>query len=197
MLHNKQIQNFRYVNIFDGHFAVTAAPHEEGAEKRINKNNVEVWEYLYNTLTGKITGINVAENDYGKSWVIDIEDGPEKYVLKLPFTSRYTKGFLYKIGNADLTKPMDLQIGKFLKDGREIGYLTIFQGKKIEPVWTRESPGELPPLKKVMVRGQEIWDDSEQLIFLQGYIENVIAPKLQSIPNDEPIQGDPVGDLPF
>lgn len=188
MLENKPFQNVRFINLFDGHFAVTASHNEEGAVRRINKNNVEVWEYLYNSLSGRVTEILTHENEYGKSWRVTLQDGPEKYILTLPYASRYSKGFVYRIGNADLAKDIELKVGKFQKDGREIAFLTIYQdGKKVEPMWTKESPGELPPMEKVRVRGQEVWDDSEQLLFLERFIGKVILPRLTQ---EEPASDD-------
>ncbi len=206
MLQNRQYQNVRFINLFDGHFAVTANPNEEGAVSRINKNNMEVWEYLYNSMTGRITGIATHESEYGKSWKVTIQDGPEKYILTLPYSSRYTKGFMYRIGNVDLAQDVELRIGKFPKDGKEIAFLTLFQGgEKIQPMWTKDNPGEMPQMVRVKIRGQETWDDSDQLAYLETFVNTAIIPKLQSLnPTHDEVpetpqvtEEAPVDDLPF
>jgi hypothetical protein len=181
MLTNRQFSSVKFINLFDGHFAIQAQANAEGANKRINKNGIEVWEYLYNNLSGVITDIISYENEYGKQWRVSITDGPEKYVLSLPDTSRYTRGFMFRIGRVNLQEPVDLLIGKFIADGKEIGYLTIHQGgQKIEPMWTKDNPGELPQMQKILVRGKEAWDDSDQILFIEGFVKNTIIPKLHA-----------------
>lgn len=199
MLTNKNYSNVKYINLFDGHFAVQAPAGADGATKRINKNGVEVWEYLYNTITGMIRDIVPYENEYGKQWRVTLEDGPESYVLALPDTSRYTRGFTFRIGRVDLSQPVDLSIGKFIQNGKEIGYLTIHQaGKKIEPMWTKDAPGDLPQMKKLLVRGKEVWDDSEQLAYIESFIRNTVIPRLHADElQPEPDRDEPASDLPF
>lgn len=198
--------NVQYVHMFDGKFAVTCDKDCPGAKPRTNKLGNQVYELFYDTLSGAINNIILRDTDYGKEWQISIADGNTTFRLGIPLRSRHANGVLFRLGNIDFDLPVELHSGKFVdqKTGNEIGFTTVYQGgEKIPLCWTKDKPGDLPPLEFVKTKLEEKWDDTKRLEFLIDYVEKTIQPKLQTISDPsnatdaEPETPEGTGDLPF
>jgi hypothetical protein len=66
-------------------------------------------------------------------------------------------------------------------------------GKGLKHFWTKDTPRELPPLKKIKVKGVETWDDTDRMDYLEDYVKLSILPKVKPTLQDV-IEGD---DVPF
>ena len=76
------------------------------SKERITKTGKVVHEETYDYVQGHLTGIDTRENEFGKFWMLQIADGPNKYILQFQYSGGNASSFLKAIPNADLTRPM-------------------------------------------------------------------------------------------
>lgn len=155
-LSNSSQSRKTYVSIIGGRFAIKAKEGEEGAVKRKNKNGDEVWEKVYDSLSGIISSVSVEKNDFLKAfqYVVEVNDVGDVYTVNIPADSRYGDSFAAKLMN--LTKnglytmfPYDYQadgkknIGIAIYEGPE-----VVKGQGIKPFNSREVPNGMPVPKR-------------------------------------------------
>jgi len=169
----------------------------------------------YGSLTGMLTGIGISKQEFqGQQYdrlELSISDGLEIYELQMRFDSGYSRGFCYTIKNADLEKPIKFAPMYKEKDGKKESWLFLSQfGKPLPRYYRKDAPNGLPPMKKVTVKGKEIWDNTDQLNFWREMLMLEIKPKLVhpaiaqsdvvAEAGAEPVSDDinePMDDLPF
>jgi len=146
---------------------------------RVNKNNKTVHEEFYDSLTARLTDIKVKESDFGKFWTLVFNDGQMNFFIDLNFSGGYAISFLKALPNADITKEMTI-VPKYAEEGdKKSSVIFINQnGKGLKHFWTKDNPGQLPPMVKIKVKGKEAWDDSDRLEYLYKYVNEVILPKV-------------------
>ncbi|MES2778654.1 MAG: hypothetical protein V4651_02040, partial [Bacteroidota bacterium] len=120
-----------------------------------------------------------------------------------------TNGFMFRLPNIDLKRPVTLRTGKFndKESGKEKLYLVLEQGgKKIEPFFSKATPRGLPQPKETVVNNKPTWDYTDQMVFIENMLNESIIPKLavpaQNISahttGENPgLEGMPEDDLPF
>ena len=209
---NTQSGGLKYLNFMGGKFVERVSENTTGAtarelEKGKNAGQI-VHELHYDTYEGQIYNIETEASEYGVRLhlFIDIstEDEPESKVkLSLPLSSGPAKGFLSRLPALDLVKDVVLK-GYYIKNeqsGRFNSYLVPYQeGQKIAPVYTRDNPNGLPGMKKIKVKGNEVWDDTEQLEFYEALIKSTqfpgaAAPQPEPEPEPEPEAGEEVNEV--
>jgi len=173
--------NTTYLSFYEGFFTKKVDSSVENAIMRINKNQVQVWELKYDTISGIIQSIQYAEKEFQgnllRSWNIKMKDGEDYYELQMPYSSRATTMILLKLPNIDVNEPIELRAYWFEKDKKSA--IAVYQkGKKIEAFWTKDSPKDLPQMEQVMYKGKLEWDDSKMMEYLRNYIENDFSKKL-------------------
>lgn len=170
----------KYFTILGGKFSIRVAAETPGAVARVNKLGKTVYEVYHDSFTGKLLAIRTKDSkEYGKNWEFDFKDGGEKYTLQLSYSNSYATNLLKMLPNADLTKEMKIQPSQKIEDGKTKSSLFISQdGVTLKHAYTKDAPNGLPPMVKVMVKGQEVWDDTDRLVFLQAMVERDIIPKL-------------------
>ena len=183
-----------FLSITNGKLVRQFPVQTEKSVSRVNKMGREVHEEFYDSLTGYLTDIKTKESEYGKSWVLVIKDNDGSYNLDMKYSSGYSTSFLKAIPNADLTQLITLS-PKLIVDGdKKQSVLFISQnGKGLKHYWTKDTPRDLPPMKKVKVRGVDTWDDTERMDYLENYINVSILPKIKPTLQDF-TEGD---DAPF
>ena len=132
-----------------------------------------IHEELYDSITGKLTGIYTREGKYGKELHIAIIDDV-KYDLQLKLSSGPASSFLRAIENVNLDKPVTI-IPK-VQEVNGIKRTSIIMSQDNTGVkwkYTKDAPGDLPPMKKIKVKGQEQWDDTDQLEFFERLINKI------------------------
>lgn len=151
----------------------------EKSVMRVNKNGKTVHEEFYDSLTARLTDIKVKESDFGKFWTLVFNDGSMNYFIDLNFSGGYAISFLKALPNADVTKDMTI-VPKYTEEGdKKSSVIFINQnGKGLKHFWTKDNPGDLPPMVKIKVKGKEAWDDSDRLEYLFKYVNEVILPKV-------------------
>jgi hypothetical protein len=156
----------------------------EGSITRKNKNGVEVTELHHSFIEGLLTDIQLKEHEeYGLAWVFVLEDNDIEYWLQAP-VGRMSMGILCRLRNMDFSKFIKISIFKFTKDDVDKTYLTPYQKlavgyKQIDLYYSKDNPGDLPPMELKKVKGKPTWDNSAQLDFFIKEVQTVILPKLR------------------
>lgn len=216
---NTQSGGLKYLNFMGGKFVQRVSEDTTGATPRVlekGKNAGQtVHELHYDTYEGQIYKVETEAGEYGVRLhifidVSTVEEPDSKVKLSLPLSSGPAKGFLSRLPALDLVKDVVLK-GYYIKNeqsGRYNSYLVPYQdGQKIAPVYTRENPNGLPSMKKIKVKGNEVWDDTEQLEFYEALIKStqwpgVEVPQIEEEPEPEPQQEEEInpvqgGKMPF
>lgn len=164
--------NLIYVNIKDGRFYVK------------KDNEITFHEHLH----GYLREIRIDKDKYKEDvfdvLILYITDGADKFLVKMKFGSSYCVSFCMAIGNADLTKKMVLLPSMKTENGKEKRTMFISQknpeerGGALKWTWTKDNPGDLPPLVKVRINGKDQWDAYDQNEYLKEYLIQVIAPRI-------------------
>jgi hypothetical protein len=168
-----------YFSILNGKFSVRVQEGTPGAVSRVNKLGKQVWEIFHDSFTGKLVNIRVRDGEYGKSWNFDFKDGGEIYTLQLPYSNSSAVNLLKILPNADLAKEMKVQPSMKIEDNVKKTSIFVSQdGVTLKHAFTKDNPNGMPDLKKVVVSGKEVWDDTDRLAFLQKMVDEQILPKL-------------------
>ncbi len=170
----------KYITIYQGKFCIRVPEGTEGSVERVNKLGNKVSEMFYDSFNGVLTNIKTKDSaDYGKNWEFTLVDGEDQYTLQLSYSNSFAKNILKMLPNVDLSKPMTLSPSMKMEDGKQKTSLFINQdGKAIKHAYTKDVPNGLPPMEKIKVKGQDMWDDSASLAFLQEMVDTQILPKL-------------------
>jgi hypothetical protein len=171
--------NLTYLSVSDGNLVRQHKTANDRTTERVTKTGKLVFEERFKDLTGIITNVNTRENDYGKQWQLTFTDGPDTYIVSIPFSSRYASSFLKAVPNVDATKPLRFMPWA-MKDKNDVSKtvtgITMYQdGNKIAPAFTRDEPNGLPQMEKIKVKGKEQWDDSAMMEFLEQMIYKEFA----------------------
>jgi hypothetical protein len=174
----------------------------------------EVHELHFQTITGQLVDIKKDIHEtYGASWEFIIDttvegQDPEQIILKMGYDNGHAKSFIKKLPNIDTNKDLLLKaFDNFTPQGTDKvlnGFSIRHDGEKetIKPAYTRDEPNGLPEMKVVKVKGKDVYDDHEQMIFLENIINTVIKPKLKNFEepttDEEPATDEDGGEvLPF
>jgi hypothetical protein len=176
----EQREGGNFITILGGRFCQRVPAGTEGAVERTNKLGKQVHEKFYDSFTGKLVNIRTQDTAYGKQWVFDFKDKEEIYHLQLSYSNSFATNFLKLLPNVNLEKEMKVSPMTKEVDGKQRSSLFINQdGVPLKHAYTREKPNGLPDLEKVMVKGQEVWDDTKRLAFLHEMVQKDILPKLE------------------
>jgi len=193
-----------YLRIADGMVVEQVEEGKEGAISRTTKpsdehpNGRTVWERRDKFVEGVVISMFRKEREYKgeimNSLAIRLKDGGEVYQIDLNEGNRYWSSFMLRLPNLDLSKSVRLLPYDFTdKEGRRVVGMNLMQGSdKVQPKWTKDSPGDLPQGRKVRVNGKDVWDFEDRDQYLLKVMQ-AIASKLQAA--DTAIggaQGEPV-----
>jgi len=193
---SKQNNNV-YLALVKGVITQRVKPGTEGATQRENKKGDVVFEKQYSGLSGFIVNIRkesaefdgVTQYQWRITFIVDGDDG-KNYILTIPEASRICGQIMNRLPNVDFTKEVDLFTGEGVdkETGKPFQWATIKQGgEKVMPKFTKDNPNGLPPLSRIKVRGQEMWDSSDQLAFYDKMIETEIIPKIERSTHNTPL----------
>jgi hypothetical protein len=183
-----------FLSITNGKLVRQFASPTEKSVSRVNKMGREVHEEFYDSLSGYLTDLKTKESEYGKFWVITIKDDSVYYNLEMKYSSGYATSFLKTLPNANLSEVVDITPKLIIDGDKKQSVIFISQnGKGLKHYWTKDNPRELPPLKKIKVKGVETWDDTDRMDYLEEYVKLSILPKIKPTLQDVN-EGD---DIPF
>lgn len=164
-----------YLSVANGNLVRQHKEATKDTKSRENKVGKVVHEESFKDLTGIITGIATKENNYGKQWLVTFTDGDEKYVVQMPYSSRYSSSFLKALPNLTQGEPvrfMPWEMQDKNDAAKKITGVTLYQDDgngmvKVPSAYTKEDPNGLPEMKKVKIKGKLTWDDSDMMTFLE------------------------------
>ncbi len=169
----------KYFSILGGKFCIRTDASNPEAKERVNKVGKTVHEIFRDSFTGKLVNIRTKDSSYGKQWEFDFKDGSEVYTLQLSYSNSYATNILKMLPNIDLTKEMKVQPSQKIEDGKTKSSLFISQdGKTLKHAYTKDNPNGLPPMVQITVKGVQVWDDTDRLVFLDAMVKRDILPKL-------------------
>lgn len=182
-----------FYSIFNGKICRQFSAPTEASVERTNKNGKVVHEEYYDYITGRITDITVKDPpadraDYGRQWVIKLEDEGGTSVLQMNYSSGYSAAFLKILPNVDFSHEVKIVPKQTVGEGdKKKSSLFIMQhGAALKHAFTKENPGDLPQLTQKKVKGKMTWDDSEMMEYLENMVKNEIVPKIKSVPVEAP-----------
>ena len=200
--------NEAFYNLTNGKICRAFKSPTDKSVTRENANKKIVHEEFYDYIDGYITDIQyLRENDYGKQWVITLEDDGQMQQLQFRYSSGYSSSFLKTLPNLDFGKKVKLIPKLIIEGDKKKTTLFVNQGDHaLKHFYTKDKPNGIPQLEQKKVKGKLIWDDSEIMAFLEAMVENDIRPKLKKRAVAEGAQvAEPAGveaaeasdDLPF
>lgn len=169
----------KFITIVGGKLCIRVPEGTAGATQRTNKLGKVVNEMLYDSFTGMLVGIKVTDGNYGKQWNFSFKDKGEVYTLQLGYSNSYAKNILKMLPNIDLTKEM--KVSPVMKEENGVKKSSLFinqDGNPVKHAFTKDNPNGLPQMTEVTVKGEKIWDDTDQIAFLYDMVMKNIVPKL-------------------
>lgn len=157
-----------FISIIGGKFTQKVREGTPGAVSRINKNNVEVWEMQYDHFNGKLVGIKVVDSEFGKQWNFTLKAGDSEFVWTSPYSNGYSKAFLKILPNINLAESFKISPSSKEVDGKTQNTVFVNQnGAVVKHYYNKETPNGLPQMVEITVKGQKVWDDTDQMAFLE------------------------------
>lgn len=137
----------------------------------------------YGHLSGLMVGLEIKDDEYqGKKYKklsIRLIDEDESFVLDVRVGSGYWIGFCMSLPNIDLKYPITLVPSMKTENNKEKRTMFVSQaGKALKWFWTKDNPGQLPGIKKITFKNEDLWDTDEQNNWLIEYITHQIKPNL-------------------
>lgn len=140
----------RFYNIFGGTFRQRLKEEQEGCITRTNKNNKVVHEMEFAELSGKLSKCYTYEHEeFGHMLVIELSDSDGTEVIETSMNSAIADSFMNRLLNLKLNVEVCLRPYEFIPKGEEKekkGMVVMQGGKKVEPKFTKEAPGDLPQM---------------------------------------------------
>ena len=172
-----------YLSIVGDKIVKRTSANDPNGVQRKNKNGDTVYEIPFDFVEGKIESIVVKDGDYGKQWMIQMNDGEERFTLQLSYSGGFTKTFLQTVPNIDLTKSVKLVPYQKEVNGKKRSTLYVNQGGKESVRWafTKDAPNGLPQMEQITIKGVLTWDDTKQLQFIEQYVKNKFAANPESV----------------
>jgi hypothetical protein len=183
-----------YLTISDGRICRRVKSPTATSVERHTKTGNLVHEEFYKGWAGKITDIQTRESEYGKDWVVSIEDNDGIALLSFKYSSGYAASFLKALPNVDLSKEVTIT-PKVTIEG-EKKRTTIFLNQSGNPVkwfYTKDNMNGCPGLQQVKVKGVLTWDDSDMMEFLEQMVKN----KMSKTTNNVSFDTDDLDEIPF
>jgi len=178
-LNNNQSSSI-YLQISNGKLVRSFSSPTQKSVSRTNKVGKEVHEEFYDSLTGYVKGISTKETEYGKFWVINVNDGESDYTLSTNYSGGYAVSFLKAIPNADLRRVMTITPRIMVDGDKRNSVMFINQdGKGLKHYWTKDNPGQLPNLEKIKIKGKDTWDDTKRLEYLENFVKDLFNSKVE------------------
>lgn len=138
---------------------------------------------FYTYIEGVVSGIKFFDDNYNgeesRKFTLTLIDGGEVVKFSAKSSSGYGQQILKKLPNCDFSKPVKINL-TYDEATKKSGALLTQNGNQVFQLWTKEKPGDLPQLEKVVFKGKEQWDGTKQNAWLEDYILKHVASKIDS-----------------
>lgn len=171
--------NKTYLQIVNGKFAERVKEGTAGAVARYSEKADKIFHEVYwHFVEGKIASMKIEDSDFGEQLVIEITDtGAELEVVKIPVDSRFFSTLAVRLPNIKRGDHVFRFVPYSFKgeDGKTISGMNIFldgaeKENKVEPFFTRENQGKMPPFPE----GGSKKDVQRWRIDLNEFLTNVV-----------------------
>lgn len=175
--------NAVFLSISDGKICKAVKQPTTDSVTRTNKNNRIVHEEFFDSIKGKLTDIFTKDHaEFGKKWVVRLEDDGIIYQLEFNYSSGYSQAFLKTLPNVDLSSAVKLTPKLSMEGDKKKTTLFVNQhGVALKHYYTKDSPNGIPELQKIKVKGKLTYDDSDIMQFLEDMVKSEILPKIKKM----------------
>jgi len=173
--------NTTFLSIGDGKITRRVKSPTTKSRERTLKNGNTIHEEIYDYIEGFITDIKVYQHEqYGKFWnVYMTDDTGETYCLQMNYSGGYSSAFLKILPNVDIKEKVKISPTMKVIDGKKkVGLFINQDGHALKHFYTKDNPNDLPQMRKVRVKGQDVWDDTDMMEFLESMVKTDIIPKI-------------------
>jgi hypothetical protein len=144
--------------------------------KLVVKENGE--QVFYDKLTGVITNVEFVIEEYNQKQFevvrFTLQDGDDKYILKIRTDSGYFRGFVNALKMANITQPIVVSPSSKEENGKTRTTCFLRQnGKPLKHAFTKDNMGDLPQVERVILNGIEHWDSTKQLIYWKTWLMSI------------------------
>lgn len=182
-----------YVNIKKGQLSVR---HKDKSVDTFTDISGTIYDVKY-----KMDSYNDKEFEIAQ---VFIKDGNENYCLQMRTDSGYFRSLCNSLKSGNINKPVVIKPFMDTKDGKNKTTVFIKQdGVTLKHFHTVNNMGDLPSVKKVVFKGKEEYDGTEQLDYFKNWLisqnwssQSQPEPKIQRVDeiDEEIIDED---DMPF
>lgn len=181
---NRQGSGATWCRIAGGKIIRQAEEHTPGAVNVEIKEKGEPtgkfrWELHDDNVTGRITKLSVQSKEFHgeelRQLVVSLTYVGHNVNVTMKEGDRYWRAFMLRLPNVKLLDEVTFAPFDFeSKEGNRIIGMNLLQHtEKVPPVWTKDNPGELPPMQRVVYKGKERADFTAQDEWLN---QNVLLP---------------------
>ena len=144
--------------------------------KLVVKENGE--QVFYDQLTGVITNVEFVIEEYNQKQFevvrFTLQDGDDKYILKIRTDSGYFRGFVNALKMANIKQPIVVSPSSKEENGKTRTTCFLRQnGKPLKHAFTKDNMGDLPQVERVTLNGIEHWDSTKQLIYWKTWLMSI------------------------
>lgn len=160
--------NALYYSIRNGKVMRYSKTQEPGTTVVPRKDGTPSFFFVYDFIEGVIEGFRTKEEEIAGTKKLFLNlimvDGAERYNVQIDVESNYFRAFAMTIVNTDPDRPVKLIPFQKEELGKKKTGLFVTQGDKpAKYKWTKENPGDLPPVEITKNKKGEVVDvDSEQ-----------------------------------
>jgi hypothetical protein len=174
-----------YYSVRKGKLCKSVPAGTKGAVQKLDKDNnpTDKWEMQYDWVQGILLDVVYKEKEHEgtlyKSLLIHLlNEGHYLDIIEMNYTSAYASRFFNALANIHLNDPIKILLWMFADKENPAKIMqgcTLLQDNvKVPPLFTKEAPGVLPPMEKVMRDGKEVWDSSAQMAwYLAWFLQDV------------------------
>lgn len=168
-----------YLGISKGCFVQKVDASVPGAVPRTNKMGNTVHELWFDSaFTGRIIGLTMEPNNFNQEEEIKItlEDSDMlRWVIQFPFSSTYGRQFLSRFWTMDPLKDVTIEPYYFMPKPSaqepnpkyKSGFRLFQDAKVLEPWFTEENLGSVPPLVDIIFQGKPAKDDTARRQYMK------------------------------
>lgn len=180
-----------YLSLFEGSVRLRVDANTPMAVSRVTKENKIIWERIFTDIDAYITGIESKDSPYGKVWEVTLFDSGTEYVISFPYSGGNAGSFLRTLPNIDFNSLVRIAPYHKIVDDKSRNSIYLSQQPEGVGSWQnvrwyfdKENPNGLPALRKITVKGEDVWDDTEILEFFESLLITDIRPRIAQANKD-------------
>jgi len=190
-----------YLSTWAGFMVHKVKPGTPGSFERTNAENKLINEMRYNSITGMIANIEKVKSkneQFDDQFKITILESAtkSKHALMLGYSGGTSFRLLTKLFMADLSKPVTIETSAVDHEGGKTSthFFVKQDGVNMKALWSKDNKRGLPDLVKVKIKNKDVWDDTDQMAFVEKFLEEKIKTRF-NMTASEPAPDGPQDDI--